>query len=81
MAGNRPISTIASIQRFSFTGIPTVLTPTGPEDVIEYVDQFIDNELINIIITETNRYARYQNISLWTADNEVMRVFMNAILL
>lgn len=41
--------------RFHFTGIPTVITPTDPEDVMEYTDQFIHNELVNIFITKNNK--------------------------
>lgn len=47
--------------RFSFTGIPTALIPNDPEDVMEYADQFIDNELVNTIITESNMYTKYHN--------------------
>lgn len=57
--------------KFYFIGISTVLTPTDSEDVMEYVYQFIDAELVNFIIIKTYRYARDQNI-LWT-DITVMK--------
>lgn len=47
--------------RFSFTWIPTALIPNDPQDVMEYADQFIDNELVNTIITESNMYTEYYN--------------------
>lgn len=47
---------------------------------MEYADQFIEIEFVNII-TETIKYAKYQNI-FWidTTDNEIL-VFIRVILL
>lgn len=49
-----------------FTGIPTVLTLTV-HDVTEYADLFYVNELeVHIAVTDSKKYSRCQNISLWT---------------
>jgi hypothetical protein len=51
--------------RFPFTGTPSDFTQNGSLDLMEYVNKIIDDELVNIVDTETNRYARDENIVGW----------------
>lgn len=68
--------------RFDFIGTPSVFVPNDSEDVMEYVNQFIDDELVDIIVTETNKYAKDQDISAWkdTTCDEI-RIYISVILL
>jgi hypothetical protein len=42
--------------RFPFTGTPSDFTENDSSDVMEYINKIIDDDLVNIVITETNRY-------------------------
>lgn len=68
--------------RFPFTGTPSDFTQNDSSDVMEYVNKIIDDELVNIVVTETNRYARDENIVGWKDTNsDEIRIFFSVILL
>lgn len=53
-----PANTSFNTPRFPFTGQPGIKVPVDKKwTPLDYVKLFLDDEIINIIVTETNRYA------------------------
>jgi hypothetical protein len=69
--------------RSPFTGTASDFTQNGSLDVMEYVNKIIDDELVNIVVIETNsRCARDENIVGWKDTNrDEIRIFFSVIML
>ncbi|KAJ4448708.1 hypothetical protein ANN_00099 [Periplaneta americana] len=68
--------------RFPFIGNPVINVPSNTDDAMHYIRQFIDEDFVQIIVTETNRYASQSHAAEWkdtTVDE--MYVFIGLILL
>ncbi|KAJ4433263.1 hypothetical protein ANN_15522 [Periplaneta americana] len=68
--------------RFPFIGNPVINVSSNTDDVMQYIRQFIDEDFIQIIVTETNRYAR-QSHAAECKDTTIdeIHVFIDLVLL
>ncbi|KAJ8879516.1 hypothetical protein PR048_020124 [Dryococelus australis] len=52
--------------RYPFLGKPAIHFEFSPDDdITQFLNVFLDDELLNIVVTETNRYASDKEIPQW----------------
>lgn len=67
---------------FPFTAVPAINFATTDWNILQFFEHFVDDDLIDHIVEETNQYADQKNRSIWhPMTSAELRVFLGLIIL